>query len=174
MSEGGVGQWCIILKNHRNNVYNEEWSGRLSIVTDELVAKINGKLYENQCCTVTRVSLQFPQISWSFLNEVVTLKDTISFVPGGHQKSYQKIAKQTVCGSIVDISQSLQQRWWLTSRSCCNWRWDLGKTSELWDKKTSLYSEEKFYQKIKEMFANGVIKKDHGDRFFETGRECFW
>ena len=41
MSEGGVRQWCIMFKNGRNNFHNEERSGRLTIVTDELVAKIN-------------------------------------------------------------------------------------------------------------------------------------
>jgi len=44
MSEGGVRQWCIMFKNGRTNVHDEERSGRPTIVTDELVAKINEKI----------------------------------------------------------------------------------------------------------------------------------
>lgn len=43
ISEGGVRQWCIRFKNGRSNVHDEEKSGRPSIVTDELVEKINEK-----------------------------------------------------------------------------------------------------------------------------------
>lgn len=38
----------------------------------------------------------------------------------------------------VDISWSLQRKWWLTSWSCRNWRWAFGKTHELWDQKTTV------------------------------------
>jgi len=40
MSEGRVRQWCIMFKTGRTNVHDEERSGRPTIVTDELVAKI--------------------------------------------------------------------------------------------------------------------------------------
>ena len=36
MSEGGVMQWCIMFKNGRTNVHEEERSGRPTTVTDEL------------------------------------------------------------------------------------------------------------------------------------------
>ena len=41
MSEAGVRRWCIIFKNDRTNVHDEERSGQPTIVTDELVAKIS-------------------------------------------------------------------------------------------------------------------------------------
>ena len=74
MSEGGVRQWCIMFKNGRTNVQDEERSGRLTIVTDELVAKINEKIHGNHPFTITEFSLQFPQISRSLLHETVTEK----------------------------------------------------------------------------------------------------
>ena len=59
MSEGGVRQWCIMFKNGRPNVHDEERSGRTTIVTDELVAKINEKIHENRRFTITEFSLGF-------------------------------------------------------------------------------------------------------------------
>jgi len=63
MSEGGVRQWCIIFKNGRTNVHDEERSGRTTIVTDKLVAKINEKIHENRRFTIMAFSFVFPQIS---------------------------------------------------------------------------------------------------------------
>jgi len=58
MSEGGVRQRCIVFKNGRTNVHDEERSGRPTIVTDELVAKINEKIRENRHLTITEFSLE--------------------------------------------------------------------------------------------------------------------
>ena len=55
MSEGRVKQWCIMFKNDRTNVHDEERSGRPTIVTDELVAKINEKIHENRRFTITEL-----------------------------------------------------------------------------------------------------------------------
>lgn len=74
MSEGGVQQWCIMFKNGRTNVHDEERSGRPTIVTDELVVKINEKIHENRRFTIMEFSLEFPQISRSLLHEIVTEK----------------------------------------------------------------------------------------------------
>ena len=74
MSEGGVRQWCIMFKNGRTKVHDEERSGRPTFVTDELVVKINEKLHENCRFTITVFSLQFPQISRSLLHEIVMEK----------------------------------------------------------------------------------------------------
>ena len=59
MSEGGVRQWCIMFKNGRTNVHDEEQSGLPTSVTDELVAKINEKIHEYRCFTITEFSLGF-------------------------------------------------------------------------------------------------------------------
>jgi len=59
MSEGAVRQWCIMFKNDCTNVHDEEQSGRPTTVTDELVAKINEKIHENRCFTITEFSMGF-------------------------------------------------------------------------------------------------------------------
>uniref|UniRef100_A0A670ZEW1 Histone-lysine N-methyltransferase SETMAR n=1 Tax=Pseudonaja textilis TaxID=8673 RepID=A0A670ZEW1_PSETE len=67
-------QWCIKFKNGQTKVHDEQRSGRPSIVTDELVVKVNDKIHENCCFTVTELSISFPQISHGLLHEIVTQK----------------------------------------------------------------------------------------------------
>uniref|UniRef100_A0A670Z1V8 Mos1 transposase HTH domain-containing protein n=1 Tax=Pseudonaja textilis TaxID=8673 RepID=A0A670Z1V8_PSETE len=74
ITEGGVRQWYIKFKNGRTKVHDEQRSGYPSIVTDELVAKVDDKIRENRRFTVTELSLSFPQISRSLLHEIVTQK----------------------------------------------------------------------------------------------------
>lgn len=72
MNESSVRKWCIQFKNGRTNVHDEEKSGRPSIVTDELVAKVDEKVRENRRFTITELSLCFPQVSRTLLFEIVT------------------------------------------------------------------------------------------------------
>ena len=58
MSEDGVRQWCIIFRNGRFNIHDEERSVRPTTVTDKLVAKIDVKIHENRHFTITEYSLQ--------------------------------------------------------------------------------------------------------------------
>ena len=48
-----------MFKNGRTNVHDEEQSGLPTSVTDELVAKINEKIHEYRCFTITEFSLGF-------------------------------------------------------------------------------------------------------------------
>ena len=63
-----------MFKNDRTNVHDEERSGRPTIVTDELLTKINEKIHENRRFTITEFLLEFPQILRSLLHEIVTEK----------------------------------------------------------------------------------------------------
>ena len=74
MNESSVRKWCIRFKNGRTNVHDEERSGRPSIVTDDLLAKVDEKIRENRRFTITRLSLCFPQVSRKLLFEIVTHK----------------------------------------------------------------------------------------------------
>ncbi|KAL4126648.1 hypothetical protein QTP88_010857 [Uroleucon formosanum] len=74
MNESSVRKWCIQFKNGRTNVHDEEKSGRPSIVTDDLVAKVNEKIRENRRFTITELSLCFPQISRTLLFEIFSQK----------------------------------------------------------------------------------------------------
>ncbi|KAG8226287.1 hypothetical protein J437_LFUL002726 [Ladona fulva] len=72
MSEGVVREWVRLFKSGRENIHDEERSGRPSLVTDELVQKIDGKVRENRRFTISELSDEFPQISRTVLYEVVT------------------------------------------------------------------------------------------------------
>lgn len=72
ISESSVRKWCIRFKNGRVNVHDEEKSGRPSILSDELVAKVDEKIRENRRFTIRELSLSFPQVSMTVLFEIVT------------------------------------------------------------------------------------------------------
>ncbi|KAL4104977.1 hypothetical protein QTP88_020252 [Uroleucon formosanum] len=72
MNESSVRKWGIQFKNGRTNVHDEEKSGRPSIVTDDLVAKVDEKIRENRRFTITELSLCFSQIFRTLLFEIVS------------------------------------------------------------------------------------------------------
>ena len=101
-----------MFKNGCTNVHDEEPSGRPTIVTDELVAKINEKIHENRCFTITEFLLEFPQISRSLLHEIVTEKiGCHKFCARCVPKHLSEDHKKTAHGSIIDISRGLRERW---------------------------------------------------------------
>jgi len=63
-----------MFKNGCNNVHDEDHSGRLSLVTNELTVKINEKIYENRHITIKELLIKFSQISQSLLHESVAGK----------------------------------------------------------------------------------------------------
>ncbi|GFV17884.1 HTH_48 domain-containing protein [Trichonephila clavipes] len=52
MNESSIRKWCVQFKNGRTNVRDEEKSGCPSIVTDELVAKVDEEIRENRRFTI--------------------------------------------------------------------------------------------------------------------------
>lgn len=74
MSEGVVRQWVRFFKSGRTNIHDEERSGRPSVVSNDLVKKVDEKVRENRRFTISELSEQFPQISRTVLYEVVTDK----------------------------------------------------------------------------------------------------
>jgi len=59
------------------NVHDDLWSGRLSVVNEDLVRAFEEKIRENRRFTITSGSLHFPQISHSLLHEI--LPDKLKF-----------------------------------------------------------------------------------------------
>jgi hypothetical protein len=73
MSEGTVRQWCIMFKDGWTNIYNEQWSGQPSVVSD-LVQIIDKKICERQCFTISELLCEFPQISHTVLYKIITVR----------------------------------------------------------------------------------------------------
>jgi len=58
-------------------MYDDLWSGRLSVVNEDLVRAFEEKIRENRRFANTALSLHFPQISWSLHHQIVS--DKIKF-----------------------------------------------------------------------------------------------
>jgi len=66
-------------------VHNEVRSGRPSLVNDDLVHKVNERVRDNRCFTISDLSLHFPQISRALLYDIVS-----------SHLGYQKVCAQWV------------------------------------------------------------------------------
>lgn len=71
MSDAMVRKWVRAFKDGRPNVHEEERSGRPSVITEDLVQKVDAKVRENRCFTISSLSYEFPQVSRSVLYETV-------------------------------------------------------------------------------------------------------
>lgn len=71
MSEGVVRKWVRMFNEGRENVHDEERSGRPSLITEELRC-IDEKVRSNKRYTISDLSMNFPNISRSLLHEIVT------------------------------------------------------------------------------------------------------
>lgn len=65
INDGMVSKWVGVFKNDHSNVYDKEQSGRPSVITQDLVEKVDKKMNENRgwwfCYYLIR------QMSWSIV-----------------------------------------------------------------------------------------------------------
>jgi len=71
MSDGMVRKWVRMFNEGRENVHDEARSGRLSLVNDDLVCKVNERVRDDRRFTIY-LSLHFPQISRTLLHDNVS------------------------------------------------------------------------------------------------------
>jgi len=72
MNDGMVRKWVRMFNEVRENVYDEVRSGRSSLVNGDLVRKVNERVSDNRCFTISDLSLHFPQISRTLLYDIVS------------------------------------------------------------------------------------------------------
>ncbi|GBM49042.1 hypothetical protein AVEN_153554-1 [Araneus ventricosus] len=72
MSEGIVRKWVRAFKDGGTNAHDEERSGRPSVITEDLVQQVDGKVRENILFTISSLSNEFPQVSRSVLYGIGT------------------------------------------------------------------------------------------------------
>lgn len=77
MNRTSVFKWCREFSGGRTHVHDEQRSGRPSILTDELVQKIEETVREDRRLTVDEISAMFPQLSRTLLYE--TLTETLGY-----------------------------------------------------------------------------------------------
>lgn len=72
MSEGCVREWCRKFRDGRTDVHGEGGQGRPSVVTDDLVERVDKVVRERRRFTISELSCEFPQISRTVLHEIVS------------------------------------------------------------------------------------------------------
>jgi len=63
MNGGMVWKWVRAFKDGRTNIHDEEQSGRPSVVTDDLIKKVDSKVKENRRFTISSLSEELPFVS---------------------------------------------------------------------------------------------------------------
>ena len=63
MSDGVVRKWVQMFNEVRESVYDEGRSGRPSLVNDDFLRTVNERVRDDRRCTISDLSLHFPQIS---------------------------------------------------------------------------------------------------------------
>jgi len=72
MSDGCVREWCRKFMDGRTDVHDEGDQGRHSIVTDELLQKVDQCVPGKRRFTISELSEEFPQTSRTTLYRIVT------------------------------------------------------------------------------------------------------
>ncbi|KAE9543005.1 hypothetical protein AGLY_002916 [Aphis glycines] len=65
MNRTSVYKWCREFKNGRTNVHDDLRSGRPSILTDDIVKKVENAVRDDRRLTLDELSAMFPQLSSS-------------------------------------------------------------------------------------------------------------
>jgi len=72
MSDGMVRKLVRMFSEGRENVHDESWSGRPSLVNGDLVRKFNERVRDDRRFTISDLSLHFHQISRTLLHDIVS------------------------------------------------------------------------------------------------------
>ncbi|GFU79334.1 HTH_48 domain-containing protein [Trichonephila clavipes] len=72
MSDGMMRKWVRTFKDGPTNIHDEERIGRPSVITDELIQKVDCKVKENRRFVISSLAERFPAVSRSVLYEIVS------------------------------------------------------------------------------------------------------
>jgi len=72
ISDGMVRKWVRMFNEGQDNLHDETQSRHSSLVNDDLVHKVNERVRDNRCFTISDLSLHFPQISRTLLYDTVS------------------------------------------------------------------------------------------------------
>jgi len=86
-------------------VHNEARSGRPSLVNDDLVHKVNERVHDDRCFTISDLSLHFPQISRTLLY------DTVSSHLGHRRPHSMRRVYKNLCPAKISASIMAANMW---------------------------------------------------------------
>ena len=84
MSDNCVREWCRKFRDGRTDVHDEGGQGRHSIVTDELVQRVDQCVRGKHHFTISELSEEFPQTPRTTLYRIVTDRRSVH---GGYQNN---------------------------------------------------------------------------------------
>jgi len=100
MSDDMVRKWVRMFNEGRENVHDEARSGRLSLVNDDLVRKVNERVREDRRFTTSDLSLHFPQISRTLLYDIVS-SHLCYRRPHSMRRVYKNLCPATISASVM-------------------------------------------------------------------------
>jgi len=100
MSDGMVRKWVRMFNEGRENEHDEVWSGRPSLVNDDLVYTVNERVCDDRCFTISDLSLLFPQISRILLYDIVSSHMGRRW-PHSMRRVYNNLCPATISASIM-------------------------------------------------------------------------
>jgi len=99
-SDGMVRKWVRMFNEGRENVHDEARSGRPSLVDDDLVRKVNERVRDDRCFTISDLSLHFPHISRTLLYDIVSSHMGYRR-PHSMRRVYKNLCPATISASII-------------------------------------------------------------------------
>ena len=100
MCDGMVRKWVRMFNEGRENVHDGARIGRPSLVSDDLVRRVNERVRDDRRFTISDLSLHFPQISRTLLYDILS--------SGYHRRRshsmrrvYKNLCPATISASIM-------------------------------------------------------------------------
>jgi hypothetical protein len=137
MSEGPIRQCNRMFKDRWTNVHDEERSGWLSVVSDDLVQSVDQKICERRRFTISALSYEFLQISYTAIYEIITVRRSFcKFCTRWVSENAHKFTQNGESGLGFDFFRAIPQRWrWISQSYCMSNRWNLGFICECWNQR---------------------------------------
>jgi len=109
MSDGMVRKWVPMFNGGRENVNDEARSGRPSLVNDDLVRKVNGRVRDDRRFTFSDLFLQFPRISRTVFYDIVS--SHLGYRrPHSMRTVYKNLCPATISASIMAANSSYVEK----------------------------------------------------------------
>ena len=111
MSDGMVRKWVRMFNEGRENVHDEARSVRISLVSGDLVRKVNESVRDDRRFTISDLSLHFPQISSTLLYGIVS--------SGEHSRRPRSMRRlyKTLCPAMASASIMVANMWKNSSKN---------------------------------------------------------
>ena len=100
MSDGMVRKWVRMFNEGRENVHDEARSVRISLVSGDLVRKVNESVRDDRRFTISDLSLHFPQVSKTLFHDIVS--SHLGYRrPHSMRRVYKNLCPTMISASIV-------------------------------------------------------------------------